>query len=134
MHKAKCPEDFEEFTFPRSWYDEKSYIAARENAKNLKELKYINLDDEAVPIAEDRAKSTDEKFFVTARIVESKVGQRLVIYAGERGRTEKTQIFVEPEVKRLTFDQKDLNPADVFLKVEAEFADGTKHVIEKKKK
>jgi hypothetical protein len=130
--RTECPEDGERYDFSRRWNEEISYIAGRVRAKDLKKIKYINLDDEAVPIAEDKAKSEDEKFFVTARIMESKVGQRLVIYAGERGRAEKTQIFVEPEIKRLSFDQKDLNPADVFLKVEAEFADGTKHLIEKK--
>jgi hypothetical protein len=36
-----------------------------------------------------------------------------------------TQIFVEPEIRRLAFDQKDLHPNDVFTKVEATFIDGT---------
>lgn len=131
--RLECPEDFVTFDFPREFNQQVSYVKGKVDAKNLKGLKYINLDDEAIPIAEDKAKSIDEKFFVTARIMESKVGQRLVIYAGERGREEKTQIFVEPEIKRLSFDQKDLNPADVFVKVEAEFADGTKHSIEKER-
>jgi hypothetical protein len=66
--------------------------------------------------------------------MKSKVGERLVIYAGERGKTNKTQIFVEPRIKRLAFDQKDAHPSDVFLKVEATFEDGSSASMKRKSK
>lgn len=44
----------------------------------------------------------------------------------KKGVKEKTQIFVEPKIKRLAFDQKDLHPTDIFTKLEATFSDGTK--------
>ena len=130
--KFECTEDEESFNLPREINEEVSHIQNKVASKDLRKFKFLNLDDEAIPIAEDKAKSEDEKFFVVARIMKSKVGQRLVVYAGERGKAEKTQIFVEPEIKRLAFDQKDLHPADVFAKVEAEFDNGTKASIEKK--
>ena len=92
-------------------------------------MKFINLDDEAIPIAESKVSSKDNKYFVTAILTESKVGQRLVIYAGEKGKNEKTQIFIEPEIKRLAFDQNDTHPSDVFVVVEGTFKDGTKMSI-----
>ena len=95
-------------------------------------MKVLNLDDEAVPIAESKASSKDGKFFVTAVMVDSKVGQRVVVYAGEKGRKEKTQIFIEPNIKRLAFDQNDLHPADVFLALDGTFEDGTSFSIKNK--
>lgn len=89
-------------------------------------MKVLNLDDEAIPLADDKVKTKDGKFFVVANLNESKTGKRLVVYAGEKGKQNKTQIFVEPEIKRLSFDQNDLHPTDVFTKLEATFSDGTK--------
>jgi hypothetical protein len=59
------------------------------------------------------------------------VGQRLVVYAGEKGRKEKTQVFVEPDIKRLAFDQNDIHPSEVFVKLEATFRDGTQISMKK---
>ena len=66
--------------------------------------------------------------------MESKRGKQLVIYAGEKGKKEKTQIFVEPEVKRLDFDRNDLHPDEVFLEVKATYKNGTSYKITKSKK
>jgi len=117
---------------PRNIENERQYILDKIDAKFFKSIKFINLDDEAIPIAEDKAKSTDRKYFVTSRLMESKTGLRLVVYAGERGKKEKTEIFIEPEIKRLAFDQADLHPTDVFTKLEATFNDGTKATQKKK--
>ena len=93
-------------------------------------MRFINLDDEALPIAEVKLDSKDDPdYFVTGLLTKSKVGLRLIVYAGKKGSPEKSQIFVEPEIKRLAFDQKDLHPSDVFTKVEATFKDGAKQII-----
>jgi hypothetical protein len=76
-------------------------------------MKVLNLDDEAMPVAKEKVTSKDGKYFITAQLMESKRGLQAVIYAGEKGSAKKTQIFIEPEVKRLAFDQKDLNPSEV---------------------
>ena len=93
-------------------------------------MKFINFDDEAIPIAIDKIPKNSE-YFVTSLLTKSKIGLRLVVYAGKRGSDSKTQLFVEPEIKRLAFDQKDLHPTDVFTMVEATFEDGTKAKIQK---
>lgn len=125
----KC-EDCENLNkIPRAYQEEKQYVLDRIDAKIFKGMKFINLDDEALPIAEGKAKNS--KYFVTALLTESKVGLRLVVYAGERGNNKKTQIFVEPEIKRLAFDQNNLHPSDIFSSIEAIFEDGTKAKIEK---
>lgn len=130
-HYLECQECKQLFSLPRDYSQEKQYVLDKIDAKIFKNLRFINLDDEAIPIAEDKKSSEDDKFFVTSRLMKSKTGLRLIVYAGEKGKKEKTQIFVEPEIKRLSFDQKDLYPTDVFTKLEATFSDGTKGIISK---
>jgi len=128
--KLECADGPHQIDIPRKYDEEKLYVINRIDAKIFKGMKVINLDDEAVPLAKDKAVSKDGSFFITTQLMESKRGLQAVIYAGEKGSTSKTQIFIEPEVKRLAFDPKDLHPTDVFLKIEAIFSDGSKQSIE----
>lgn len=132
--KLKCAEGPHEVILPRTFNEEKLYVIDRIDAKIFKGMKVVDLDGELTPIAKEKLKSEDGKYFITSQLMESKRGLQLVVYAGEKGLSEKTQIFVEPKVKRVAFDQNDLNPADVFAKLEATFHDGTKHIIESGKK
>ena len=128
----RCAECEHLHPIPRQWDDEQQYVLDKVESKIIKNLKFINLDDEALPIAEDKIPKNSE-YFVTSLLTKSKVGLRLVVYAGKRGNEEKTQIFVEPDIKRLAFDQRDLHPTDVFTKLEATFANDVKASLEKKK-
>ncbi len=132
-HQLTCEECENRFILPRTVNEEKKYIFNKLDSKLFKKMKTLNLDDEAIPIAEDKKSSADGKFFVTAILTESKVGKRLVVYAGERGANNKTQIFIEPDIKRIAFDQRDLHPSDVFVKLEGTFKGGTKMSIESSK-
>lgn len=127
----KCEDCEKSHKLPRTFKEEKVYVINKIDAKVFKGMKVLNLDDEYIPLSEEKLSSDDKKFFVTGRLTKSKVGLRLVIYAGKKGTPEKTQIFVEPELKRLAFDQKDLHPTDVFTKVEATFKDNSKSSFEK---
>jgi len=124
---ADCPD--KNYPLPRMYDKQIQYVLDKFDSKSFKNMKIINLDDEAIPLAETKLPSKDEKYFITALLTKSKVGLRLIIYAGEKGSSEKSQIFIEPEIKRLSFDQKNLHPTDVFAKVEATFKDGTKHIL-----
>jgi hypothetical protein len=130
----KCAECEKPYRFEREFTARKQYILDKIDSKIFKNMRFINLDDEAVPLAESKDKSGDNKYFVTAKLLESKVGLRMVVYAGEQVKSDKTQIFVEPKIKRLAFDQSNLHPADVFLKLEGTFEDGTTASINKKSK
>lgn len=95
-------------------------------------MKVINLDDEAIPLATKRIDNEKvNPFWIEAKLVESKIGKRIVIYAGDKNRKNKTQVFIEPDIKRVSFDQKDHHPMDVFCKVEATFEEGIKASEEK---
>lgn len=127
----KCAECETPYRIPRGYDKERQYVVDKIVASDYKKMKFINLDDEAIPLAERKIHNDNDKYFITALLTKSKVGKRLVLYAGENGSENKTQIFVEPEIKRLAFDQNNLHPTDVFLGVSAEFNDGTKSSIEK---
>lgn len=127
----KCAECASAHLIPRQFQHEQQYVLDKVDSKIFKSMRFINIDDEAVPLSEDKKSSKNNKYFVTAILIESRIGKRVVVYAGEKGKKEKTQIFIEPEIKRLAFDQKDLHPTDVFVKLEATFADNTKSIMEK---
>lgn len=131
--KLKCEECQKIYSLPRDYNKEQQYVLNKINSKTYKKMRFINLDDEALPIAQEKKSSKDSKYFVTSLLTESKTGLRLVVYAGKKGEKKKAQIFVEPDIKRLVFDQKDLHPTDVFTKLEATFSDGTKASLKKKK-
>lgn len=132
-NSLKCEGCGKVYFLPRTVDDEERYLLNKLDSRVFKAMSFVNLDDEAIPIAEDKKSSKNNKFFVVSRLMESKAGLRLIVYAGEKGKKEKTQIFVEPDIKRLAFDQKDLHPTDVFTKLEATFSDGTKAIQEKKR-
>lgn len=117
---------------PRTFQKEAQYVIDKIDSKLFKRMKFINLDDEALPIAEHKIAKNSE-YFVTSLLTKSKVGLRLVVYAGKKGANQKTQIFVEPDIKRLAFDQTNLHPTDIFTKLEATFSDGTKIIMSKDK-
>ncbi len=131
--RLKCAECPGLYNFSREYTEQTEYILNKIDSKLFKNLKFINLDDEAVPLAETKLTTKDNKYFITALLTESKVGQRLVVYAGEKGKKEKVQIFIEPEIKRLSFDHTDVHPSEIFLKLEATFDDGIMHSISKPK-
>ena len=130
----KCEDCSENYHIPREFNKQKQYLLDKLNSKAFKNARFINLDDEAVPIAESKVSSKDDKYFAKAILTESKVGLRLVVYAGEKGKSEKTQIFVYPNIRRLAFDQTDLHPSDVFIKLEGTFNDGTSASVKQKNK
>lgn len=132
--KLQCAEGPHSINLQRKYGEEQIYVIDRIDSKVFKAMQIVDLDGELTPIAKEKLKSVDNKHFVTAQLMQSKRGLQLVVYAGEKGSNKKTQIFVEPEVERVAFDQRDLKPTDVFVEVKAIFADGSSHEIKKAKK
>lgn len=126
-----CAECKKPFKIPRAFGGEKRYIIDKLDSKIFRQMKIINIDDEAIPIAKDEIRDPNSPYWVESRLVKSKSGKRLVIYAGERGNKNKTQIFVEPGNRRMSFDHTNHHPTDIFVKLEAVFEDGTKSIIDK---
>lgn len=94
-------------------------------------MEVINIDDEAVPITKKRVKPENSKYWLSAQIVKTKTGPQVVVYAGDKDKKSKTQIFIDPSRRRVGFDHNDHHPTEVFTKIEVTFEDGSKSSIEK---
>jgi len=130
--ELECAEGQHILNIPREFGEEQKYIINRVDALIFKEMTVLNLDDEAIPVASYELKK-DTPYWVKAKITESKSGIRLIVWAGDRLRKNKTQLFVEPEIKRLSFDQNDDHPTEIFAKIEATFSENVTAIISKKK-
>jgi hypothetical protein len=124
--ELECAEGPHRLTIPRKLSDEKSYVIDRIDALIFEKATYIYLDDKAIPVALDEIKGKEGPVWVRAKVTESKSGLRLIVWAGDKSAKTKTQLFVEPSIKRLSFDQNDDHPTEVFTKVEALFKDEVK--------
>src|SRR3990172_2751816 len=75
--ELKCAEGPHMINRPRTFEKEKQYVLDCIDARIFKKMEVINLDDEAVPIAESKVKSKDNKFSVTSKLMKSKRGLQL---------------------------------------------------------
>lgn len=126
----QCAEGPHSHKIPREYDDEKKYVLDKIDALTFAGMSVLNLDDEAIPVAKENLK--ESQYWVKSKVTKSKSGDRLIIWAGSRSKGNKTQLFIEPELKRLSFDQNDDHPLEVFAKVEAVFANGATTSIETK--
>ncbi len=131
VNELKCEECNRIYKFSRSVRDEKDYAVEKVLALDRKSYEIVDVDGIQTPVTEKVKIDSNTKYFCTTQIRDSKRGPQLVIYAGKKGSNRKSQIFISEEERRLSFDQNDINPADLFAKITAEFPDGTKHIIEK---
>lgn len=130
--QLKCEEDKGHILdMPRQYSTQKQYVMDKIDAQMFSRFPVINLDDIAIPVAKDEIKEKDNPYWVRSKVTESKAGTRLIIWAGNREAKNKTQLFIEPEIKKLSFDQNDDHPLEVFAKVEVTFADNVKTEIRK---
>lgn len=132
IDELECEECRKKFKLNRLLYDEKKYVIEKVLALDRKEYEIIDIDGMQTPVTKKIKINPNAEYFYTTQIRDSKRGPQLVIYAGKKGSNRKSQIFISEEERRLSFDQNDINPADIFAKITAEFHDGTKHTIEKR--
>lgn len=100
-------------------------------AKEYQKMQIIDIDGIHTPVLKKKVASKNDKYFVSVQINDSKRGPQLVIYAGKKGHKAKTQIFVTPETKKMSFDHKDIQPTEIFTKITAQFDDETINTIGK---
>lgn len=126
--KLKCPEGPHTIVLDRTPREVKEYIRSKIESKKYQEAKYFDIDGYLIPASKEaKVKTKSGDYFVTTQVMNSeKKGEQIVIYAGKKGAKYKSQIFIDPKHGKITFDQNDINPKDVFVKIEATFHDGSK--------
>lgn len=129
-YKLFCEDCDKDYPLRRELSDEEDYVINKVKSIDLSKYNVIDVDGVLTPVTKKETVRTENGYFCTAQIRDSKRGPQVVIYAGKKGAKEKSQIFITPKERRLSFDQNDLNPADVFARIAAEFGDGSKHTIE----
>ena len=130
LNGLSCRDCRKSYLFPRNLHDERKYVVDKIAALERSKYNIIDIDGTLTPVTKKEKIGENECFFCTAQVRDSKRGPQVVIYAGKKG-SGKSQIFVTPKERRLSFDQNDINPSDVFTKITAEFYDGSKHIIER---
>lgn len=121
-----CAEGQHEFRLSRPYHLEQAYVLDTLGAPSLANMEVVNLDDQIIPVAKEELKDSD--YWVRAKVTKSKTGTRLIVWAGSKAEKNKAQLFVEPEIERLSFDHNDDHPNEVFAKVEATFKN-SKHSL-----
>ena len=129
--KLKCPEGPHIIVLDRTPGEIREYIRRKIESKKYQEAKYFDIDGYLVPASKEaKVKTESGDYFVTTQVMNSeKKGEQIVIYAGKKGAKYKSQIFIDPKHGKITFDQNDINPKDIFVKIEATFRDGSKASI-----
>ncbi len=121
-----CPIDDETYTLEGDYFTLRRRVIAITLSVAYKEATIIDLDNIYTPVLRVAPKPKDDRYSIQVEIDETPNGKKLVIYAADRQENgEKTQIFIDPQVDKLTFDSRnDLHPNMVFAKVVASFKDG----------
>jgi hypothetical protein len=97
---------------------------AVKESESLKNATYRDLDNVYTPILRVDPKPKDKRYSIQVEIDDTPQGKKMVIYAADRNQiNDKTQIFIDPEADKLSFDPSDIHPNMIFSKVIAYFKD-----------
>ncbi len=131
-YKYKCINCNFKITLDKS-IEEKTidFLKIKESFK-FKNAEIINIDGELIKIKNEH--KTDDDYWVDVKISKNKKNEvQLMILAGSKKNKDKTQLFLEPKNEKLTFDQNNDHPLQVFTKVVAKFKNSSSEIKENKK-
>jgi len=107
-------------TLNKSLEDKASDLLDIIESQKYKDAEIVNIDGELVRV--QREQITDNEYWVDAKISKNKKGEvQLMVLAGSKNKNDKAQLFVDPKNEKLSFDQNNDHPREVFSKVVATF-------------
>lgn len=119
--KYKCIKCEFKITLNKSLEDKASDVAMVIEAQEYKNAEIINLDGDSIRVS-SRQQVDDSDYWADVKLSKNRKGDvQLMVLAGSRKEKDKAQLFIEPNNERLSFDQNNLHPREVFAKVEAVF-------------
>jgi DNA-directed RNA polymerase subunit RPC12/RpoP len=144
--KARCPVDkcelnvdeidYSYLTCPRCGFRielNKSFYEKREDALKImqsdyfKDAEVVNIDGEMIKVGKEVVKDSD--YWVKAYISKSIKGvKQLMVLIGSKKDKDKTQLFLDIDNEKLSFDQKDKHPKEILAKVIAEFKESKSEI------
>lgn len=127
----KCIRCEFEITSNRSIYGSSLIVEKILNSDQYKNSEIINLDGDSIRVS--RQQIDDFDYWADVKISKNKKGQiQLMVLAGSKKENDKAQLFIEPKNEKLSFDQNNLHPKEVFVRVDAIFRDSN-HSIKSNK-
>lgn len=119
-YKYKCIDCDFKITVDKEINDLTRYLIKVYKAQTFKDAEVINIDNELVKV--QRKYEKDDDYWVDAKISKNKKGElQLMVLAGSNKEADKTQLFIEPTNEKLSFDQNNKHPREVFAIIEAIF-------------
>ena len=119
-YKYNCVNCDFRITFNKSIEDKGSDFVNLVNSWKYKDAEIINIDGDLVRI--QRKEKTDNDYWVDAKLSKNKKGEvQLMVLAGSKKDRDKAQLFLDIKNEKLSFDQNNDHPREVFCKVKATF-------------
>jgi hypothetical protein len=101
-------------------------------SENYRDSDYINIDGELTKIC--REQKDDDNYWVDVKLSKNKKDEvQIMVLAGNKKDKSKTQLFIEPEKEKMSFDQNNEHPREVFSKVTAIFKKSSSEINNKKR-
>lgn len=95
-----------------------------------KDVEIINIDGELIRVQREEKKDGD--YWVDVKISKNKKDElQLMVLAGSKKSKDKVQLFLDPQNERLSFDQNNDHPREIFAKVIATFKNSKAEIYPK---
>lgn len=96
-------------------------------SQKYKDAEIVNIDGDLIRIQRQEVKDSD--YWIDAKISKDKKGNlQLMVLAGSKKTKDKVQLFLDPSNEKLSFDQNDSHPKEIFSKVLAIFKDSNSEI------
>lgn len=128
-----CPKCDFKITLDKSYYEKQEDAAKIMNSDYWKDAEIVNIDGEMIKINKEVIKDSD--YWIEAKVSKSIKGvKQLMVLVGSKKETDKTQLFLDIDNEKLSFDQKDKHPKEILAKVTAEFKESKSEIELKEEK
>lgn len=129
-YKYSCPKCGNKIVLDKSVEEKGEDFLKVLESKKFENAEFINLDGDLIRVAREAEKDVD--YWADVKISKNRKGQtQIMILAGSKKEDDKVQLFLDPKNEKVTFDQNNKHPREVFAKVEATFKNSTVDIKEK---
>lgn len=115
-----CPKCDFKTSLDNSFHEKRKDVLKIMNSDYWEDAEVINIDGEMIKVGKEVVKDPD--YWIEAKISKSVKGvKQLMVLVGSKKKQDKTQLFIDIDNEKLSFDQNDKHPKELLTKVTAEF-------------